>query len=240
MVLSPHLDDAVLSVWSVVGGTGDVAVVNVFAGLPEPGAAPRWDRLAGARDRHEHMRARLDEDRAALTLAGRSGIYLPFLDRHYRADDPAADELATAIDGAVPAAAMLYAPAGIGGHVDHLLVRDAAAAISRTHGLPLNLYAELPYAARFGWPGWVSGAPADPHAVVEQDWESSLRSAPVARSALTPRVHRLDADQMAAKVTAMKRYRTQFALLNQGPLGFLEHASVLPWEVSWAVGSDCA
>ena len=36
VVLSPHLDDAVLSAWHVLRSGGDVCVVTVFAGLPDP------------------------------------------------------------------------------------------------------------------------------------------------------------------------------------------------------------
>lgn len=42
----------------------------------------------------------------------------------------------------------LLAPVGIGNHVDHLLVRDAALALSRHAGVALFLYEDLPYAAR--------------------------------------------------------------------------------------------
>lgn len=235
VVLSPHLDDAVLSAWSVISGARDVLVVNVFAGVPETSSIPRWDALAGASDTSAHVRARLDEDRAALSLAGTSALYLPFLDEQYRDADPRPEALTAAIGEAAGGASKLYAPAGIGRHADHLLVRDAAFDLSRRVGARLSLYAELPYAARFGWPGWVSGAPDDPHVVVEADWDVAFGSAPVPRSALTPRVHRLDETQISAKLTAMKQYRTQFALLNQGPIGLLEHPQVLPWEVSWSV-----
>lgn len=238
LVLSPHLDDAVLSAWSVITDVRDVAVVNVFAGVPEPGPAPRWDLLAGARDSSVHMQDRLDEDRAALALAGRSAVYLPFLDRHYRTGDPGTAELASAIGAALPAASMVHAPAGIGGHVDHLLVRDVAIDLSHRLRLPLSLYAELPYAVRFGWPSWVSGAPADPRVVVDEDWEVYLSSVPLARSALSARVDRLDDVQMSAKLAAMKRYRTQFPLLNHGPIRLLEHPLVLSFEVAWTVEAE--
>ncbi len=235
VVLSPHLDDAVLSTWSVIADARDVVVVNVFAGIPESGSPPRWDLLAGARDSRVHMQARLDEDRAALAAAGAAGTYLSFLDWHYRTTDPSTDELVTRIREAVAAASTLYAPAGIGRHRDHVLVRDVAIKLSRNGGPPLRLYAELPYAARFGWPSWVTGAPTEPGVVVDADWELALGSAAVERSALTPRVHRLDTARMSAKLAAMKRYRTQFWLLNQGPIGLLEHPLVLPWEVAWSV-----
>jgi len=31
-ILSPHFDDAVLSCWQLLSGSGDVVVINVFAG----------------------------------------------------------------------------------------------------------------------------------------------------------------------------------------------------------------
>jgi LmbE family N-acetylglucosaminyl deacetylase len=241
VVLSPHLDDAVLSVWSVVGDAGDAEIVNVFAGVPEDGPPPRWDRLAGAESRRAHMEARLEEDRAALELAGRSAVYLPFLDRHYRREGPGAGEVAEAIDASVAAASLVYAPVGIGGHEDHVMVRDVALHLSRRSGIPVRLYAELPYAVRFGWPAWVTGAAGETDEAAatdeaaELDWSWQLSSVPVPHSALTARVRRLDDAQMEAKLTAMRRYRTQFRLLNQSPFGVLEHPLVLPWEVAWSV-----
>ena len=75
-VLSPHLDDAVLSAWSVLRRPGDVRVVNVCTAVPPPGPAPPWDQLTGARDAAERMRERLDEDREALAKAGREAVAL--------------------------------------------------------------------------------------------------------------------------------------------------------------------
>ena len=52
--------------------------------------------------------------------------------------------------GSRPTAALL-APAGIGGHPDHLLVRAAAFTL-RDDGHTVALCAELPHAIRHGWP----------------------------------------------------------------------------------------
>ena len=72
------------------------------------------------------------------------------------------DQFAEAIDVAVPAASLVYAPAGIGGHEDHVIVRDIALDLGRRSGMPVRLYAELPYAIRYGWPAWVTGAASEP------------------------------------------------------------------------------
>ena len=92
-ILSPHLDDAVLSCWHLLAGPGEVAVINVFAGIPPTGApAGWWDRMTGHADAQAVVRARRDEDRAALALAQREAVNLDFLDRQYRPgpDPPAA------------------------------------------------------------------------------------------------------------------------------------------------------
>lgn len=72
-VLSPHPDDALLSCWNLLAGAGDVTVVNVFTA--PPGGSDHshwgwWDRLTGAADWAQRMRERLEEDAAALRLAG--------------------------------------------------------------------------------------------------------------------------------------------------------------------------
>jgi hypothetical protein len=42
VILSPHLDDAVLSCWHLLTGPGEVEVINVFAGVPADLGAPAW------------------------------------------------------------------------------------------------------------------------------------------------------------------------------------------------------
>jgi LmbE family N-acetylglucosaminyl deacetylase len=237
IVLSPHLDDAVLSAWSVLTGPSDVLVVNVFAGVPENGSPPRWDRVLRATDSRELVRARIAEDREALALAGRTAVNLHLLDAQYRDGDGEPDpaELEAALAGRVPRAAALLAPAAIRAHRDHELVRDAALRLGERHGVPVALYADLPYAAYFGWPAWVTGAEPDERLDPEVDWEIALGGAPVERERLVPSVTRLDEQAIQGKLRAVRMYRTQFAALNHGPIGVFDHPSVLPFEVSWAV-----
>jgi LmbE family N-acetylglucosaminyl deacetylase len=235
VVVSPHLDDAVVSAWSVLTGPGEVVVVNVFAGVPADGRPPRWDRVLRATDSRELVRARIAEDREALALAGRTPVNLDFLDAQYRDADPDLAELVAALAERVPRAAVLHAPAAIRGHRDHELARDAALRLANVHGIPVVLYADLPYAAYFGWPSWVTGDEPDELLDPEVDWEIALRGAPVARERLVPGFIRLDDDAVAAKRRAARTYRTQFAALNHGPIGVFDHPRVLPFEVAWTV-----
>ncbi len=41
-ILSPHLDDAVLSCWHLLEQPGELIVINVFAGVPEDGGRLAW------------------------------------------------------------------------------------------------------------------------------------------------------------------------------------------------------
>jgi LmbE family N-acetylglucosaminyl deacetylase len=207
VVLSPHIDDAVLSTWSVLRRPGPVLVVNVCAGDPAAGAAPPpWDRLTGARDGAARMRERRAEDREALGLAGREPIDLPFLDRHYRSGEPLdVDAIAEAIAAAAPEASELWAPGGIGAHSDHVAVRDAALRLARG-GPPLWLYADLPYAARRGWPEWVTGRRPPRGLDIDAWMEAFLPEG----TTLPGRAHVLSRREARRKLRAIRAYRTQW------------------------------
>jgi LmbE family N-acetylglucosaminyl deacetylase len=228
-VLSPHLDDAVLSAWTALRDGGGAAVVNVFDGVPPEGTLARWDRVTGAADSSARMRERLEEDRAALALAGVPSVSLGLLEVEYRAGPLDADRLGDALAGAVHGAAEVWAPAGIGGHADHVAVRDWALA---QEGLAVRLYADLPYAARHGWPAWVTGAEPEPHFIHDLWWERHLP----AGVELTPAAHPLANGDAELKLRALTEYRSQIYALDAGPVGVLRNPAVIGHEVSWAVG----
>ena len=142
VVVSPHLDDAVLSCWSIVAGDVDVAVVTVFTGAPDdPTLVTDWDRDTGLTSQ-ERMAGRIEENRAALALAGRTPTDLGFLDSQYGACSFDAWVMAECLR----AAELVYLPAAIavpGGrvHRDHVLVRDACLELRPD----ARLYADQPY-----------------------------------------------------------------------------------------------
>jgi LmbE family N-acetylglucosaminyl deacetylase len=184
--------------------------------------------LTGATDRAERVRERIEEDREALARAGcGDALALGLLDEQYRTEPVDAAGLREAIESALPVVSELWAPAGIGGHADHRLVRDAALAIARDSGVPLTLYADLPYAARHGWPGWVrrrrSGLDVDAW------WESFLPIEPH----LEPRAHRLPRAERRRKLRALGAYRTQIEPLG---VGRLTRREVIGYEVSFSAG----
>jgi LmbE family N-acetylglucosaminyl deacetylase len=233
VVLSPHLDDAVLSAWADLRRPGEVIVVNVCDGTPPPGVLGPHDRVKGATDSPAFMALRREEDRTALALAGREPLGLGFLDAQYRApnDDLAPAAVSERLAATVPEAGAVVGPAALGGHRDHLACREVALAAARD-GVPASLYADLPYAARVGWPAWVTGRPPRPHLVPEARWAEYLDAVPWE---LTPRVIRLDHAEAALRECALRTYATQFEVLNGGPLDRLCHPEVRGFEVRWDV-----
>src|SRR5262249_1265658 len=86
---SPHSDDALLACWRLLTeAERALTVVNVFAGMPAAGTLTRWDAVTGAEESAPRARERLDEDAAALALAGHEPISLPLLDAEYREPSP--------------------------------------------------------------------------------------------------------------------------------------------------------
>jgi LmbE family N-acetylglucosaminyl deacetylase len=228
-VLSPHLDDAVLSAWATLRDGRQTVVVNVFDGIPAEGTLSRWDRVTGASGSAARMRERLAEDRAALACAGVSSESLGLLENEYRAGPPDTGELAAALAGTVAGRAEVWAPAGIGGHPDHLAVRDWA--LRHVAGVPVRLYADVPYAVKHGWPSWVTGAEPEPHFSHDAWWARYLPQ----EAELTGAAHPLGEREAALKLAALEHYRTQVYALDGGPIRVLREPAVIGYEVSWLV-----
>ena len=233
VILSPHFDDAVLSCWDLLAGAGEVLVVNVFAGEPSAGTLGWWDRLAGASDSAAAVRMRIEEDRQALALAGRTAVNLPFLDSQYRQGDQAPGEIVEALRGVLVAGARIYAPASLGDHHrDHTAVRAAALAL-HAEGANVVLYADLPHATVDGWPRWVlddgSSNGADP---ANERWTTQLQATGLPVERMVPAVHRLLTEDHAQKLDAVLTYRSQIAPL-QEVFGSLADPQLLGLEVDW-------
>lgn len=235
LLLAPHPDDAVLSAWSTLRAPGDVTVVDVCARPPAEGVLGEFDPVFGVTDSAALVRERLSEDRAALARAGREPVHLDLLDAQYRDAELSIATVRAAIEEAVPAASWICAPAGIGAHPDHIVVRESALAIARDSSIPVTLYADLPYAVQWGWPSWVTNAAPRPHLVPDARWRHDLRDASIDYDELVPEVHPLTPTESTAKLDALQLYRTQFAALNAGPLDRLRHPEIIRFEVHWRV-----
>jgi hypothetical protein len=236
VILSPHLDDAVLSCWHVLTEPGDVSVINVFAGIPDRLAEPAWwDEYTGATDSAERVAERVEEDRRALALAGRTAANLGLLDEQYREAEPMVAPLTEQLGQLLAPGAHVYAPAGFANHTDHALVRAAALEL-RTHGFAVSLYADLPHATLYGWPAWVTGGRASrSRDLAAVTWERSLAATGIETQEMIPVVHALDPAARASKLEAVRTYRTQLQGLIELAGRPLADREALGYEVDWAL-----
>jgi LmbE family N-acetylglucosaminyl deacetylase len=183
LVLSPHLDDAVLSCGALITELGlrrKVTVVSVFTDAGSPPYPFMARRVAGGGDPQVVMAGRREEDQAVLGRIGVDALHLGLPEAPFRRsgrrigpratyptfkfdalrgrvsrwDRQVAGELAHAVVELVATLrpALVLAPLGIGRHVDHLLVREAAADLTAGPGLPGRLwfYGDFPYFTRAG------------------------------------------------------------------------------------------
>lgn len=234
LILSPHLDDAVLSCWHLLAGPGEATVLNVFDGTPPDGTPlPWWDTLTGASDPVTRMAERRAEDARARAELGRDAISLGLLDAQYRAEPASAADLARRLSARVAEGAVVYAPAGIEGcHADHLAVRDAAIALAG-EGRRLRLYADLPHAIRCGWPAWVTGEAEEPG--VSAAWAETFAAAGLLVDRLVPRVHPLSPADRRRKLHLLSLYATQRRALDAICFRPFDDPRTLAYEVTWDV-----
>jgi len=233
LVLSPHWDDAVLSCWSLLSADTEVEIVNLFAGLPPQGRRGPWEAFAGLHDSRERAQGRIAEDARALSLAGRDVHNLPLQEVRQReaAEGTRLSALRRELAGAVTRASRVYAPAGIGGHVDHVLARRYARELL-AHGMPVTLYAELPYCVTHGWPEWARQDGRRDEGDVDAYWQTFLRDVPEMPPLREGRVVHLDDDAAAAKLRAIGCYQLSLGLAAREMLaagGF--HAVEVAWDL---------
>jgi LmbE family N-acetylglucosaminyl deacetylase len=203
MVLSPHLDDAVWSCFSLLARDADVLVATVFAGIPD-GAPGWWDVQCGIADSAAHVRDRRSEDEAVLESLGATAVHLDLLDGQYREQPVPPEEIVRALGERVPAVRHVYSPGGIG-HPDHALVRDAGALL-RERGVPVTVYTDYCYSTREGWPTFVR---PDGRPEADEQWRESIGHL-VGDGLAGPRIVLLTDEESNRKLAAMRGYVTQF------------------------------
>jgi LmbE family N-acetylglucosaminyl deacetylase len=172
--LQPHFDDAALSAGGTIGLQRETGqrplIVTVFAGGPPAGTpispfARQVQEGAGlGPDAAEAVRKRRAEDAAAADILGADTLWLDFPEAIYRGNpalyttedqlfgpvnnaDVHLDEELTAVFGKIteqaPDAA-IYAPLGVGHHVDHLLVCSAADRLAQRK-VNVKFFEDFPY-----------------------------------------------------------------------------------------------
>jgi LmbE family N-acetylglucosaminyl deacetylase len=131
VIISPHLDDAVLGCGQLMARWPGATVITVFAGNPPAYPTPQrpWDAQCGFGPADDVMAVRRAEDAAALARLGAAPVHLDFVEYTYNAGDvPVAPEviappLAAAIAAVEPTA--VFAPFGLA-NPDHDVTHRAA------------------------------------------------------------------------------------------------------------------
>lgn len=179
--LSPHLDDVVLSCGGQIAArtqSGEsVLIVTLASGDPEASLSPWAQDLHAAWRLDNSCAVRREEDRRACALLGAEYHHIATPDAMYRNHPETGEPLYATLrdvygpvhpaDGVgpiweealrrLPPARQVVVPLGVGGHVDHGLVRRAAEVVS---GNSLHYYEDYPYAGRWlavrkqTWPPW--------------------------------------------------------------------------------------
>jgi LmbE family N-acetylglucosaminyl deacetylase len=159
--VSPHLDDAAFSVGGTLAALADagheVTVVTCFtASVPDPaGFALACQLDKGLPAEVDYMALRREEDAAAMAVLGAGSLHLDLPEAPHRGYTGAPDLFAGVHDGddvwrSVRAALadvpgdLWLAPQALGGHVDHLQVLRAVAALDR----PVLWWRDSPYVLR--------------------------------------------------------------------------------------------
>lgn len=170
LFLSPHLDDVALScggfVWQITAAGQTALVATFFAGDPPRGALPPLAQKAhDLWGLHENvMGVRREEDVQACRTLGADYLHMGMFDCVYRRHPrsgaplyPAQEDIFGAIHPAdlhtsleelsrlvpaLPPADQVVAPLGLGGHVDHQLVRIA---VEQSSAGPVCFYEDFPY-----------------------------------------------------------------------------------------------
>ncbi|HEY3832625.1 MAG TPA: PIG-L family deacetylase [Acidimicrobiia bacterium] len=134
VVVSPHLDDAVLGCGQLMAEWPGATVVTVFGGNPPAYPTPQreWDRQSGFAPGDDVMAARRVEDAQALAALGATPQHLDFVEYTYNPGDkpvrPAviAPALRDALTALAPTA--VFAPFGLA-NPDHDVVHRAAMSV---------------------------------------------------------------------------------------------------------------
>lgn len=150
VILSPHLDDAVLSVGAFIAeasrGGNSVDVVTVFANNPdssEPASA--WDISAGFPTAQAAAVARRQEDQRALARVGARPVWIPLADEeHY--PRPSRADVERAVAPLVSTADLILCPGYPLAHPDHKSLSDVVRDLFDGDRDRVSFYVEQPYA----------------------------------------------------------------------------------------------
>jgi LmbE family N-acetylglucosaminyl deacetylase len=201
LLVSPHLDDAVLSCGRYLAIRPGCTVVTALCGSPASGTGlTPWDALCGFAAGDDVLAARCREDRAALGVLGAHQRAVAGLDGQYGHQPGRAEIVRAGIAAAVtdlrPATCLI--PLGLQ-HEDHIEVRRIALLVAAETAIPADwiAYEDLPYG---------------PNDVGNHDHDEASAAYASAGWAITEIAPGVD-PALERKEAAVERYRSQLLAL---------------------------
>ncbi|MFZ4277613.1 PIG-L family deacetylase [Streptomyces arboris] len=233
LVVSPHFDDAALSLAGLLPTLpGPLAVVTVHGGPPPPGSpASWWDSVCGFTTAAEAHRVRSAEDARACALLGAEQVLIDHPDGPYVTEGEGPDALDALLGTLAPTTRVLL-PLGTN-QPDHEAVRLRAQRALAAAGAPAPwVYADLPYTGHL--PEW--GTPEASGALAaSQKWGTAYQEL-TRRHRVTVRHELVLSDeQWAAKRAAVLSHASQLAALAPDHGTFLARTGPLRAELIWSL-----
>lgn len=145
LLLSPHLDDAVLSAGQFLANQPGCDVLTVFAGVPTyigASVVTPYDEKCGFRSSIEAMQARRLEDRDAMGRLQCDPVFWDYLDSQYGLEVNKR-QLTTTIVETAKEYDVILAPLGLV-HPDHVALADALLAAAPDIAATIYLWEDLP------------------------------------------------------------------------------------------------
>ena len=149
VVISTHLDDAVLSCAQLINATSDVTVVTVLAGAPEEFHEGYNSQTTGESFAPHAMKIRRDEDARAMSMLSADYVWLDLLENDYLGSHPRSNDtqeireaLSHVLNERRPRTVL--SPLGLF-HPDHLAVSNACLELATQSEFEWYLYLDMPY-----------------------------------------------------------------------------------------------
>ena len=236
LIISPHLDDALLSATHVaMSSPSTVVVATVFAGPPPAELRlSEWDLLTGASSSQERYRERIAEDERANAVLGSRPVHLAFPEMQFRESHPDAAACTAELTALMVEADTVWLPTGVGGHPDHVLARKLALAALPDEKRPaVGFYGDFPYIASYGWPNWVTGAPSETYLDAAAWLSLEFQAVGLPEDGLLREVVTLSDFERGLKTATIAEYRSQLPGLRLDPSRIDRWPNALDYEVRW-------